>query len=173
MSDRTRRRALLAAMLLAPLAARSGYQVREWPPRQATPAFALDDLDRRSWRVADLRGRPVLLNFWATWCEPCRAEMPSLELLAERHRADGLLVLAVNFRESELTVRRFLEKFPISLPIVLDPQGATTKAWTPGVFPNTVLIDRQGRPRRTIVGEVDWMGDEARPWMNELLRNVS
>lgn len=114
-----------------------------------------------------------MLNFWATWCEPCRAEMPSLEALAARHRVDGLVVLAVNFRESEQTIRRFLEKMPIGLPIVMDLQGVVTKAWTPGVFPSTVLIDRNGQPRRTIVGELDWKAELVRPWMNELLRHVS
>jgi thiol-disulfide isomerase/thioredoxin len=171
-SSRTRR-AVVAAALCAPWVARAGYQVREWPMRQPVPAFALGDLDHRTWRLGDLRGQAVMLNFWATWCEPCRAEMPSLEALAARHRADGLVVLAVNFRESEMTIRRFLEKMPIGLPVVMDLQGTVTKAWTPGVFPSTVLIDRAGQPRRTIVGELDWNGDLVRPWMTELLRTVS
>lgn len=166
------RRAVLAAALCAHWAAHAGYQVREWPARQPVPGFALGDLDHKIWRLGDLRGHAVVLNFWATWCEPCRAEMPSLEALALRHRADGLVVLAVNFRESESTIRHFLERTPIGLPILLDPQGAVTRAWTPGVFPTTVLIDRSGQPRRTIVGEFDWNGGLARSWMTELLRNV-
>lgn len=165
------RRAVVAAAFCAPWVARAGYQVREWPPRQPVPAFSLSDLDRRTWQLAELRGHAVMLNFWATWCEPCRAEMPSLEALAARHRADGLVVLAVNFRESESIIRRFLEKMPIALPIVMDLQGTVTKAWTPGVFPSTVLIDRAGQPRRTVVGEFDWGSDLVRPWMSELLKN--
>lgn len=167
------RRAVLAAALAAPWSAQAAYQVRDWPARQPVPAFVLGDIDHKTWRLAELRGSAVMLNFWATWCEPCRAEMPSLEALAARHRADGLVVLAVNFREAEPTIRRFLEKMPIGLPIVMDPQGSVTKAWTPGVFPSTVLIDRSGQPRRTIVGELDWNAELVRPWMNELLRHVS
>jgi thiol-disulfide isomerase/thioredoxin len=167
------RRTVLAAGLAAPWSVQAAYQVREWPVRQPAPAFVLGDIDQKTWRLADLRGSAVMLNFWATWCEPCRAEMPSLEALAARHRADGLVVLAVNFREAEPTIRRFLEKMPIGLPIVMDAQGSVTKAWTPGVFPSTVLIDRAGQPRRTIVGELDWNADLVRPWMAELLKHVS
>lgn len=167
------RRSVVAAALFAPWIARAGYQVREWPARQPVPAFALGDINHRTWRLGDLRGHAVMLNFWATWCEPCRAEMPSLMALAARHRADGLVVLAVNFRESESTIRNFLEKMPIDLPILMDQQGTVTRAWTPGVFPSTVLIDRSGQPRRTVVGELDWNADIVRPWMSELLRVVS
>jgi thiol-disulfide isomerase/thioredoxin len=166
------RRAMLAAAMLAPFGARAGHQVREWPARQPLPAFALNDLEQKTWRIAELRGQAVMLNFWATWCEPCRAEMPALEALVARHRGDALVVLTVNFRESEATIRRFLEQQPVALPILLDPTGHTTKAWTPGVFPSTVLIDRQGRPRRTVVGEFDWSGSEARAWTNELIRST-
>ncbi|MBL8317926.1 MAG: TlpA family protein disulfide reductase [Burkholderiaceae bacterium] len=167
-----KRRAVLAAAIGASFGARAGFQVREWPATQPPPPFSLNDLEQKPWRVAELRGRAVILNFWATWCEPCRAEMPALETLAARHRADALVVLTVNFRESEATIRRFLEQQPITLPILLDPTGHTTRAWTPGVFPSTVLIDRQGRPRRIVVGEFDWSGGEARTWTNELIRSA-
>jgi thiol-disulfide isomerase/thioredoxin len=166
------RRAVLAAAMLAPIGALAGYQVREWPAGQPPPPLALNDLEQKPWRLTELRGQAVILNFWATWCEPCRAEMPALEALAARHRGEALAVLTVNFRESEATIRRFLEQRPITLPVLLDPTGKTTQAWTPGVFPSTVLIDRQGRPRRTVVGEFDWSGGEARGWTNELIRSI-
>lgn len=164
------RRAVVAAALCAPWVARAGHQVREWPARQPVPALALGDLQQKTWRLDELRGQAVLLNFWATWCEPCRVEMPAFEALARRHRPDGLVVLTVNFRESADTIRQFLEKQPISLPILLDLHGSAARAWTPGVFPTTVLIDRQGRPRRSVIGEFDWAGDEARAWIVELIR---
>jgi thiol-disulfide isomerase/thioredoxin len=133
------------------------------------PPLALNDLHGKPWELSALQGRPVLLNFWATWCEPCREEMPSLQALARRHEADSLLVLMVNYREGASSIRRFLERTPLTLPVLLDSDGSVTRVWTSRVFPTTVLVDRSGRPRQQVVGAVDWDGDEARRWLRELL----
>jgi thiol-disulfide isomerase/thioredoxin len=164
------RRGLIALAASWPLTSRAAFQVRDWPAAQAAPSLGLTDLSGKSWSLAELRGHAVMLNFWATWCEPCRAEMPSLQALARRHEADGLIVLTVNYQEAEPTIRRFLDQTPIALPVLLDRDGAAARAWTPRVFPSTVLIDRSGRPRRVIVGEVAWDGEPARPWLAELLK---
>jgi thiol-disulfide isomerase/thioredoxin len=154
---------------LWPGVARAAYELRPWPAGKAAPALALPDLDGKVWRLAALQRRVVLLNFWATWCEPCRAELPSLRALQDRHAADGLLVLTVNYQESAATVRRFLASAPSPLPVLLDADGQAAKAWTPRVFPTTVAIDRSGRPRHVVVGEADWDGDAAREWLRPLL----
>lgn len=170
-SGRTTRRQLLAAaaVLAVPGIARAAYVVRPWPSNRPTPALALSDLDGRAWSLAALKGRPVLLNFWASWCEPCRAEMPSLELLQTRHEKAGLVILSVNYQEPLPKIRRFLEVLPFSLPILLDRDGEAAAAWTPRVFPSTVLIDRSGTARSTVVGELDWLGDAARTLVEPLL----
>jgi len=162
------RRALLGAALGVAMGARA-HQLRPWGATRPTPPLALTDLDGKTWDLSALQGRAVLVNFWATWCEPCREEMPSLEALAGRHRADPMVVLTVNYQESETGVRRFLERVPLGLPVLLDRDGSVTKAWTPRVFPTTVSIDRSGRPRHQIVGAVDWNGDEASQWVRDLL----
>jgi thiol-disulfide isomerase/thioredoxin len=162
------RRALLCAML-GFVAGAHAHQLRPWMAARPAPPLSLTDLDGKTWDLPALQGRAVLLNFWATWCEPCREEMPSLEALAQRHRADPVLVLTVNYQESEPGIRRFLERVPLALPVLLDRDGSVTKAWTPRVFPTTVMIDRSGRPRHQIVGAVDWLGDEARQWVRDLL----
>jgi len=110
-----------------------------------------------------------VLNFWASWCEPCRAEMPSLELLQTRHEKPGLVILSVNYQEAAPTIKRFLETLPFSLPILLDREGEAAAAWTPRVFPTTVLIDRGGAARSSVLGELDWMGDTARTLVEPLL----
>ncbi len=174
-SGRTTRRQALAASLAAaavftwPGAARGAHTVRLWPAGRPTPALNLTDLDGKAWTLAALKGRPVLLNFWASWCEPCRAEMPSLELLATRHEQAGLVILAVNYQEAPPTIRRFLETLPFSLPILLDRDGDAASAWTPRVFPTTVLIDRSGSARSSVIGELDWMGGPARAMVEPLL----
>ena len=145
------------------------HVVRPWPTAKPAPAFALADIDGKTWSLAALKGQPVVLNFWATWCEPCRTEMPSLELLATRHERAGLVVLAVNVQEALPAIRRFLDMQPVLLPILLDRDGEATAAWTPRVFPTTVLIDRSGVPRTQVMGGLDWMGGAARELVEPLL----
>ncbi len=176
-SCQTSRRQVLGLSLAAlaaaavPGAARAGYMVRAWPEGKAVPALGLIDLDGKTWNLAALKGQPVMLNFWASWCEPCRAEMPSLELLATRHERAGLVVLAVNYQEAVPVIKRFLDVRPFSLPILLDRDGAAAAAWTPRVFPTTVLIDRLGTPRHSVHGDLDWMGPAARELIEPLLHS--
>jgi thiol-disulfide isomerase/thioredoxin len=170
----TRRRALgvslaTAAALAMPGFARAAHVMRPWPADKPVPPFGLNDIDGKAWTLAALKGRPLVLNFWASWCEPCRAEMPSLELLATRHERAGLAVLSVNYKEPVATIKRFLNALPFSLPILLDSDGEATSAWTPRVFPTTVLIDRSGMPRTLVIGELDWMGGAAREIVEPLL----
>ena len=172
---RTTRRRILGASLatlgaaLLPLRAEAAYVVRPWPAGKPAPALGLTDLDGKAWNLSALRGQVVVLNFWASWCEPCRAEMPSLELLAAQHERDGLTILAVNYKESLPTVKRFLETLPFSLPILLDRDGNATGDWTPRIFPTTVLIDRAGVPRQSVLGELEWNGPVARELLEPLL----
>lgn len=142
---------------------------RPWPKSLPTPALTLPGFEGSAWSLTEAKGRPVLLNFWASWCEPCRAEMPSLELLAQRHEAEGLLVLAVNHRETDAAIRRFLQTMPISLPILRDTDGATSRSFGVRIFPTSVLIARDGRAAFSVIGELDWTGAQARQWIAPLL----
>lgn len=125
------------------------------PPLHAT------DLSGQVWRLADLRGKAVLINFWASWCEPCRAEMPSLQALAQQPGRDKLVVLAVNFKESLPTVQRFVQQSSLQLPVILDPQGLIARQWGITVFPSTVLIGTDGRVQSVLRGELDWTSAQA------------
>jgi len=109
-------------------------------------------------RLADLRGKVVLLNFWATWCVPCRTEMPALEALYQRHKDAGLVVLAINMdRLSSAGLEAFVKEVAVTFPIVLDPAWSTAKLYQVRGLPTTYLIDRAGNVVVREVGERDWL----------------
>ncbi|MEO7055251.1 MAG: TlpA disulfide reductase family protein [Caldimonas sp.] len=171
----TRRRTLglgaaaLCVMAGWPGVARAAHVVRSWPAAKPVPAFDLVDLDGARWNLAALGGRVVVLNFWATWCEPCRLEMPSLEAMAARRQKDGVVVAAVNYRETPEVVRRYLERHSFKVPVLLDLDGDAAMTWTPRVFPSTVLIGRDGRPVHTVLGELDWDGVDAQALLDPMI----
>ena len=130
------------------------YEVTPW----SGSLFGLGLLDTagKTWQWPDLRGRAVLLNFWASWCEPCRAEMPTLQQVADLYGPDKLLVLAVNFKETAARALQFAKTTGVSLPVLLDTTGKVAGQWGVKVFPTTLMLDNQGRARYRVKGEVDW-----------------
>jgi thiol-disulfide isomerase/thioredoxin len=164
--------ALTVAAAAAPLLvdrALAASVVRPWPVARPVPALDLADLDGKRWTLAALAGEVVLLNFWATWCEPCRIEMPSLDALAKKHSDGGLVVVAVNYRETASVIRGFLERMPYKATILLDADGDAATDWTPRIFPSTVLIGRNGQPTATVLGDLDWTGAAAHELIEPLL----
>lgn len=159
-----RRHLLYSLAAAAAVPAFSDVLRRPWPAKMPTPPLALPGFE-----PAQARGKVLLLNFWASWCEPCRSEMPSLELLAQKYEARGLQVLAINHRETDAAIRRFMQVMPISLPILRDADGATTRAFGVRIFPTSVLIGRDGRAAFSVIGELDWTGPQARQWIEPLL----
>lgn len=131
------------------------------PPRPVlfpAPDVALPTLSGETIRLVDLRGKVVLLNFWATWCVPCRTEMPVLETLYQRYRDRGLEVLAVNMDKlSTAGVEAFLTEVEVTFGIVLDPHWATARAYRVLGLPTSYLIDRAGNVVVREVGERDWL----------------
>jgi thiol-disulfide isomerase/thioredoxin len=147
---------LLAVLWCQPSSAREAY-LRKWPDGVPTPALDLTGLDGKQWNLRGLRGKVVVLNFWASWCAPCVDELPILnELASDSQAAKGeLLVLGVNYRESAPAIQRFLNEHSFRYPIVVDKTGDHFKKWTDGVMPTTILIGRDGRPRWRVVGELN------------------
>ena len=182
MAASTRRDFLVAlafgcALTTTPSRSLAQALVQAWPSMREAPPLSLRDLQGQTHTLAPLRGKVVVLNFWASWCEPCVAEMPSVLRLAETRGDEGVVVLAVNFQEGPAKIRAFLEnvlgEVPGSLPVLLDADGGAAKAWTRRVFPTTVLVGRDGRPRWSVVGEFDWTGPQARQLIDPLVAGRS
>lgn len=146
----------MAALSCQPVSAKEAY-LRQWPGNIPTPTFNLIDLDGREWDIRSLRGKVVVLNFWASWCAPCVDELPFLnDLAASSEAAKGnLVILGVNFKESTPAIQRFLNQHSFRYPIVVDKTGEHFKKWTSGVMPTTILIGQDGRPRWRVVGELN------------------
>jgi thiol-disulfide isomerase/thioredoxin/Cu/Ag efflux protein CusF len=147
------------------------------PPRPAmfqAPDFTLPTLSGDAVRLADLRGRVVLLNFWATWCVPCRTEMPAIEEVYQRYKNRGLEVVAVNMDKlSTAGVEAFGKEVAVTFRIVLDPSWATARDYRVLGLPTTYLIDRAGNVVVREVGERDWMDSVSRMAVEGLLREPS
>jgi cytochrome c biogenesis protein CcmG/thiol:disulfide interchange protein DsbE len=116
------------------------------------PIFSLEHLDGTQVALSDFRGKPVMLNFWATWCPPCRAEMPAIQNIAARYRDDGLVVLLVNQGEEAATVREYLAGIGLVATVLLDPRGGVASTYRIRALPTTVFIDREGRIRDIALG---------------------
>ena len=160
---------LLAALLLAcvALAAHAG-EIKPWKGGK-TPALSLPDLEGHVHTLAEFKGKVVVVNFWATWCEPCRAEMPSMQKLADKFGADKLVVLAVNYQEGEPRIQRFLTQYQVKLPVLMDRDGSTTKNWITRIFPTSLIIGPDGRVRHVVVGEFDWEAPAMEQTITKLL----
>lgn len=125
---------------------------------QAAPELVLRDLDGQLQTLSQFKGQVVLLNFWATWCPPCREEMPSMEALQRQFGEQGLVVLAVNVEENGAeVVSAFLEKNTYSFRIVLDPDSEAQNAYRVFRFPESFIIDRNGVIVDKVIGARDWM----------------
>jgi len=112
--------------------------------RRASADFALQDLNGKQWRLSSLRGQVVLVNFWATWCPPCRKEMPDLDSLYAHFRKKGLVVLAISDEGTD-KVSPFLKEHPVAYPILLDPDRAVNKLYGVEGIPKSFVYDHDGK----------------------------
>ena len=180
MADRLMRRVLLALLLIAlwPAAAgavederlkRLGFLVQEG--FLESPGFSTENAAGNRVDFASFRGKLVVLNFWATWCPPCRLEMPSMERLYREFRGKGLEVVAVNFMESAEQVRGFAEEQKLTYPMLLDKEGEIAGKYGVMRLPVTVLIGREGEVIAKAIGFKDWYKDDIRELAAALLGN--
>lgn len=119
------------------------------------PDITLAGLSGQSIRIADLKGQVVLLDFWASWCIPCRRSFPEVEALHRELQAKGLAVIAVNVDEQQKNAYTFLEQYPHTMTVAFDPKGAAAQAFDLQAMPSSMILDRHGRVRYTHEGYTD------------------
>jgi thiol-disulfide isomerase/thioredoxin len=146
-------------------------ELRPWKGG-ATPALMLRDVQKRVYDLKSYRGKVVLVNFWASWCEPCLQEMPAMEDLEQRMKGRPFEVLAVNFAEGEERVAAFLENYGIKLNVLFDKDMAVSKRWNARILPASYLVGADGRIRYSVIGEADWTAPRMVAAVEELLREA-
>ncbi len=143
-----------------------------WPAQTPTPVIDAVDLQGKVWNAAELAGKSVVLNFWATWCAPCKDELPTLQTLHDISDAHTV-VLTINVRESAARAARYMQTTGMTFPVISDAKGELAKRWGVTVYPTTILIAPNGQARWRIMGDVDWSGAQANAWLAEVRQNAS
>jgi len=161
------------ALLLAVLGALAGLQYMHRAPATGYEAadFTLPDLQGNSVRLSDLRGKVVFLNLWATWCPPCRMEMPGMERLYRQLAGRDFAMLAVaEDNGGTEAVAPFVRQQGLSFPVLLDPDATLSPRYGATGYPETFIIDRSGRVVNHTIGPADWGSKEMLAYFEQLLR---
>jgi len=138
---------------------------------QVAPDFTLSDLNGKPYVLSEQRGKVVIVNFWATWCPPCRAEMPSMELLYRELADEGLVMLAVNVeKDGRQTVPKFLATSPHSFPILVDEKEEVQKRYGVYKFPESFVIRKNGVIDDKVIGAIDWAHPQTIAYFRDLLK---
>ena len=139
-------------------------------PLSPAPDFTLRTMDGKNLRLQELRGRVVMVNFWATWCGPCRQEMPQLDLLYQKYKSSGFVLLGVNVDEDVRKATDVAAKLGVTFPVLLDTDKAVSKLYDLSTMPSTVIIDRDGKVRYLHRGYLAGYEDNYDKQIRELLK---
>ncbi|MEW8498959.1 MAG: TlpA disulfide reductase family protein, partial [Candidatus Thiodiazotropha taylori] len=124
-------------------------------PIPALP-FRLQNLDGDYKKLRDYRGKVVLVNFWASWCAPCRAELPSMNRAWNRLKSSGMAMLAINLGEDREAVSAFLRDYPIDFEVLMDERGRISQRWRIKALPTTLVLNKRGQIIYQVIGEREW-----------------
>lgn len=142
--------------MVASMAACGEQNMKEMPRKAKAPGYELLDMDGVKHTLDELKGKPVILNFWATWCPPCRAELPSMNRAWAKLKDDGIAMVAINVGEDEDTIFSFMADYPIDFTVLLDASGDIINRWPVKGLPTTYVIDAQGRVVYQAIGGREW-----------------
>jgi len=156
---------------VSPEAARALRNANIQVLEQDTINFTLPLLAEGNATLSSYRGKVVILNFWATWCQPCRTEMPSMEILYQRFNAQGLEILAVDIGESASSVQQFIRRAGYTFPVILDRANRVSTVYQVEAIPTTYIIDREGKIIGKVIGSIMWDNPRVIAAIDALLRS--
>ena len=146
----------MTAVLLGVSVSANGQAAVNQTNNSKAPGFTLKDTKGRIARLSDYKGKVVLINFWATWCAPCQAEMPALVELQNKYQAQGLQIIGVTYPpEQRSAVRRMMRRFKLNYPVLFGTRAVTDAYEIGEVLPTTLVVDRDGRIRERILGMLE------------------
>jgi peroxiredoxin len=148
-----------------------GFRVFKEPAD--APDFELENLAGETISLSSYRGKLVFLNFWATWCGPCRSEMPSMQVLYDSLGNDSFEIVAIDLQESRKAVQAFVDEFEFTFPVLLDSSGRVGSQYGARSIPTTYLIDTEGRAIGFFIGSRSWEGPEIKNYFETLLEKNS
>ena len=157
-------------LALATLAVISGAVGAATTAASGAPDFTLPSIDGPNLRLQEQRGQVVMINFWATWCGPCRVEMPHLARLYDKYRGSGFTVLAVNIDEDPYKAASLARQLGMRFPVLLDKEKKVSRLYDLSTMPSTILVDREGRVRYVHRGYRDGYEETYDRQIRELLR---
>lgn len=161
--EKKKKRSVIRGIILAVLAAAIIYTVYSTATKDKVevlqegsdaPNFELVDLNGETHRLSDYEGQGVFLNFWGTWCEPCKEEMPAMDRQYASYKDQGVHVLAVNIAQSDFEVQNFVSNYNLSFPVVIDKTKSVMTAYNINPLPTTMLISPEGKVEKIITGEM-------------------
>ncbi|WP_100402427.1 thiol-disulfide oxidoreductase ResA [Bacillus sp. FJAT-42315] len=159
--DKRKQRFIMRSVILAILAIAVGYTLYTNLTKEArgtlqvgdeAPDFVLTDLSGEKHQLSDYKGKGVFLNFWGTWCAPCKEEMPHMETVSKEFKDQGVEVLAVNVGDSELQTKNFAKQYGLTFPIAIDTTKEVEKAYGVSRLPATYMINAEGKVEEIVVG---------------------
>ena len=130
------------------------------PGKVMAPDFTLQDTNGKTHRLSDYRGRPVIINFWATWCPPCREELPSMNRAWHLIKEQGIAMLGINMGEDEDTIFIFSADYPTDFPILMDQSGEVIEQWPVKGLPTTYVVAPDGSIAYRAIGSREWDAKE-------------
>lgn len=159
---------LLLASILSTQSAYAQFEKTPWRSANKLLTGSFVDPSGQSISADSLRGKKVVINFWATWCAPCKEELPTLQVFSDLQDPSKTVILTINVKEPAGRAMRFMQQNQITLPLIPDPQGEWAKKFDVKVFPTTLLVAPSGQIQWRIVGEVDWSASAPQTWLDSL-----
>ena len=153
------------------IAASNIHTLTRVPGNPDAPEFKLEDQDGNFLKMSDYKGKVVVVNFWATWCPPCRKEMPSMQRAWEILQKEDIMMLAINVGEDSDQIFSFTAEYPVEFPLIMDSDSSVVKQWKVRGLPTTYIVNPAGQIVYQAIGDREWDAEEILKQIRKLKKN--